>query len=72
MRTGRIKYFVTKTRRPVFPVTRAEAVICGNTTLDRKLAEHDGKIGELREDVEDITSITNAQIDERIFNTKKG
>lgn len=62
---GQIKYFVTKKRRNViFPVTRAEAVITGCTTLDRRLAGIDERIEGLRSDLGNIGRITEVQIDE--------
>lgn len=63
MRTGTIR-FIQKNGKPLFPVTRAEGVLVGNTTLDKVLKNHEGRIVDLRIDVDDITRLVEEDIEE--------
>lgn len=63
MGRGKILYFKSPTRKTLFPVTRVEAVLARGTTLDKVLSEHDTQISQLREDVDNIGSVTNAEVE---------
>lgn len=59
---GRIYFLKTPEKKTIFPVTRAEAVLYENTTLDKAISTIHGEISELKNG-NNIPRIKEVQID---------
>lgn len=62
---GQIKFFKTPEKKTIFPVTRAEAVLYGNTTVDKALSNIDYELYNIKNGT-NIPRISESEIDEII------